>query len=396
MIRAGRSCVRGLLITMLLAGWSTPIVAQEATAPGIVESRRRLDTLQRQRAELANEMTRIRSRVSDLSEELTNVEQQVSSSAAAIREIDFQIAEWQDQITRNSAELVATRSQLAERRNVLDRRIRSIYMRGRLQTLQVLLAAESFSDLLNRYRYLDLVARSDRRLMEDVAELERLLVARERALEDNVRELERVRGVREVEHSELTGLQAHQGVVLSEARSQEDSTADRIEDIERDEASLATMVAGFETRSRDPAPTSAAAPFASLRGSLPWPIDGPIVYPAGQPVAGASGSAPAPERSGIGIGGSAGEMVRAVAPGTVALSGPFEGYGPTVIISHGAGYYTLYLYLRDVTVRSGAVVTAGQTVGTIGQRTAQGALLEFQLRTPGGGVADPLEWLRPR
>ena len=65
--------------------------------------------------------------------------------------------------------------------------------------------------------------------------------------------------------------------------------------------------------------------------------------------AGSDGIAP---RSGIGIGGPTGAPVRAVAAGTVALAGPFEGYGPTVILSHGGGYYTLYLYLRDVAVRA--------------------------------------------
>jgi murein DD-endopeptidase MepM/ murein hydrolase activator NlpD len=91
-----------------------------------------------------------------------------------------------------------------------------------------------------------------------------------------------------------------------------------------------------------------------------------------------------------------------VRAGTVVLSGPFEGYGPTVILSHGEGYYTLYLYLEDLGVVEGRPVDAGQVVGTVGGRDSpEGPHLEFQIRVPsalGGSPEpqDPLHWLRPQ
>lgn len=393
-----------LLAAILLVAAAPPVTAQQETSQEILESQRRLESLRRQRGALADEMTRIRSRVTDLSEELENVERQVTSSAAAIQEVDFQIARWEEKIAVNNAELDTTRAQLAVRREVVNHRLRSIYKRGHLRTLQVLLAAESFSDLLNRYRYLDRVARTDRRLMEEVEQLETLLLTRERTLRGNIRELERARDAQEQEHLELAGLQEQQKAVLSRARSQEATTAERIASIERDEAALATMVAGIEARRTEHADsprsdepvgaTGAYASFASLRGRLDWPVDGPILYRFDST---ASASPTIPERSGLGIGGPRGAAVRSVAAGTVALAGSFEGYGPTVIISHGAGYYTLYLYLREVTVRSGAAVGAGETIGLLGGGpSAEAPHLEFQIRTPEGRVDDPLAWLRPQ
>jgi len=85
----------------------------------------------------------------------------------------------------------------------------------------------------------------------------------------------------------------------------------------------------------------------------------------------------------------------------VQIAGPLEGYGSTVVVSHGAGAYTLYLRLRSVSVRVGQQVTAGQVVGTVGgDGTEHGAHLEFQVRIPSqSGVptaVDPLNWLRSR
>jgi murein DD-endopeptidase MepM/ murein hydrolase activator NlpD len=89
-----------------------------------------------------------------------------------------------------------------------------------------------------------------------------------------------------------------------------------------------------------------------------------------------------------------------VRDGTVAYAGPFEGYGPTVILGHGNGVYTLYVYLEDIGVVEGRDVKAGQVVGTVGgSDTPEGPHLEFQIRVPVDGgtprAQDPMEWLRP-
>ncbi len=87
--------------------------------------------------------------------------------------------------------------------------------------------------------------------------------------------------------------------------------------------------------------------------------------------------------------------------GTVVLAGPFAGYGLTVVLSHGAGFYTLYLYLEEIGVNQGREVAAGQVVGTVGgDDTPEGPHMEFQIRAPTDGgpplPQDPLAWLRAR
>ena len=104
--------------------------------------------------------------------------------------------------------------------------------------------------------------------------------------------------------------------------------------------------------------------------------------------------------NGIGIAARTGEPVRAVRDGVVALAGPFGGYGLTVMLSHGDGFYTLYLYLEEIGVVEGRDVQAGQVVGTVGGGdTPEGPHIEFQIRAPLNGSSpqaqDPLLWLRP-
>ena len=60
---------------------------------------------------------------------------------------------------------------LDEKHAVLERRLVDIYKRGALYGYQVLLAAESFGDLLSRYKYLYLVSRQDRTLTDEMNRL---------------------------------------------------------------------------------------------------------------------------------------------------------------------------------------------------------------------------------
>jgi murein hydrolase activator len=392
---------RGLvfLLGLCLALPAAHAAAQEVEGE-IVESQRRLEQIRHEREQLQSEMSRIQSQVTDLSTEVRNLERQAGASAALLEELEFQAVQREEQIRRNTYELLMTRDRLAERRAVLQRRLRDIYKRGPLQTMEVLLRAESFADLLNRYKYLHLIARHDRRLAEEVAELERQLVARERALRSNLSQLAAVRVERIQEHGQLAVLQQHQRQALTGVRAREQVTAARIEQLERDVARLAAMIETLEGRRREaeagrPAaePVLAALTPASM-GTLEWPVDGPLLYPYGRVL---QPNGTALRWNGIGIGAPPGTPVRAVEGGSVALAGPFEGYGPTVIISHGGGYYTLYLYLREITVQAGEAVRRGESVGTVGgEDTPEGSRIEFQVRVPGGQAVDPRPWLRER
>ncbi|HEX7117404.1 MAG TPA: peptidoglycan DD-metalloendopeptidase family protein [Longimicrobiales bacterium] len=399
MTRAG---ALGLGLLLLAAA---PAAAQESLRREIRESQLRLEQIRQERKQLQQEMEALRARVSDVSGRLANIERQIAASAAVLREIEFQSAAIARSVEETTRELIRSRDRLTERRVVLARRLRSIYKRGPLHTVQVLLSAESFGDLLSRYKYLHLIALYDRLLVDEVEQLERDLVARERELTDNLAELQRLRAEKLSEFARLQSLETEQERALAGYRQRERRALGRLEQLERDEARLTSLVAELERRrieeERRRAVAGRAATAGTLTardlGSLDWPVDGRLIYRFG------------PERrpngvtlrwNGIGIGAEPGTEVRAVEAGTVVMAGPFEGYGPSVMISHGGGYYTLYLYLGRVAVQEGQTVTAGQVVGTVGgERTPEGPHLEFQIRAPtrSGGMpepVDPLNWLR--
>lgn len=166
------------------------------------------------------------------------------------------------------------------------------------------------------------------------------------------------------------------------------------------EVSTDDAVASLEDRRRElELPTSSELSMSIAdAGSLEWPLDGDLIYRFGQEQR--------PDGlvlnwNGVGIAGLPGSPVRAARNGLIVLAGPFEGYGPSVVLSHGDGFYSLYLYLEEIRVAEGRSIDMGHVIGTVGGTdTAQGPHIEFQVRAPiDGGVPeaqDPLEWLKPR
>ena len=101
--------------------------------------------------------------------------------------------------------------------------------------------------------------------------------------------------------------------------------------------------------------------------------------------------------NGVDIAAEAGTKVCAAAAGEVYTVYKDDTMGYTVVISHSGGYKTCYASLsEDVAVKVGDKVTAGQTVGTVGNsallESAIGDHLHFSVSCNGEEV-DPADFL---
>jgi septal ring factor EnvC (AmiA/AmiB activator) len=372
----------------------------------IDESRERLEQMRAERDRLRAQLSEAREGASDVSVELANVERQLSASRAVLAELELQLGAVTAQSGATTEALVSTEDRLKYAEARMRRRLRSTYQLGPLHTARVLLSSNSIADLLARTRYLARIAAWDRAVVEQVSALQETLRTQSTTLERQRRELSELQSSRNDEITALRRVERERQSTLDELRSRESEVQSRLERIEADEARLTGLVTELERLRVEAERARAAAGGTVLpttladadAGTLDWPTQGDLLYRFGL------------ERrpdgltmrwNGVGIAAAPGTPVQAVRDGTVVLAGPFQGYGPTVVLSHGSGYYTLYLYLQELSVVEGRTVRAGEQVGTVGGvETPEGPHIEFQIRTPaadGSPVArDPLEWLRAR
>jgi murein DD-endopeptidase MepM/ murein hydrolase activator NlpD len=97
-----------------------------------------------------------------------------------------------------------------------------------------------------------------------------------------------------------------------------------------------------------------------------WPVSGYITSPYGYRVYPFDDDGGRQFHSGLDIGASYGTPVRAAMSGRVSSAGWDDVLGNHVVISHHAGYRTLYGHMSVIRVKTGAYVGTGERIGDVG------------------------------
>ncbi|HFB97776.1 MAG TPA: hypothetical protein ENJ62_01425, partial [Bryobacterales bacterium] len=167
-----------------------------------------------------------------------------------------------------------------------------------------------------------------------------------------------------------------------ERRRRELERRKRAEKVRRAKAEAAREKAKKEKPGKEKTapPTMASVPkpsrpFTSLKGRLPWPVQGERLLGYGEKL-GLGGRS-----EGIYVATRPGASVVAPADARVELARPFRSYGQLLILDPGRGYRILLAGLKKTTVETGQYVRAGEPVGEMGSRPAPATVTDSQLET---------------
>ena len=380
-----------------VAAQAAPPPAPQSPADRAKAQREELDRARAERERLELRMRQLQSTAHDISEERTNIEHQADATARLVRSLDSQLGALEGEVDNATSGLILAQDELVIKRAMLQRRVREIYKRGPLYSLEALLSAQSFGALVARYKYLHLVAQRDRALVRRVELLNDQIAGTRTQLVRLRGEMELSREQKSEEERRLRELEDVRARSLAKVQQTARQTEERLRQVQRDERRLTDLLATFEAErrralaARPNAPAAASTLRTSDFGRLDWPVEGQILYRFGRVV---NANNTTTRWNGLGIGALAGTPVKAVAGGSVVLAEAFGTYGLTVIVSHGDGDFSVYGSLARLEVHKGQSIQKGQVIGTVGRTDPDlDAHLHFEMR-PKGRAVDPLEWLR--
>jgi septal ring factor EnvC (AmiA/AmiB activator) len=354
----------------------------EGLRRAIEERRQRVEAFEREQRGLLDALEAIDRAVAELE----------ADAALRQREADAAIAREQEL----EAALPDLEGRLARTRRAMSARVVALYKTGELGPAQVLFAAASLRDLIERIDALGRLLAHDR-----------ALVGRFRAEEDAVADARRQTREAEARRVEAAAQLAERRSDLARERAGKQELLASVQgDGARESAALGELEAAAQGLEQTlaklgeagaapagPAPAD-AVPFERLRGHLPPPVDAPVVSGFGRQIDAQFHTKI--EHKGIDFAAPLGADVRAVAAGRVRFAGWFRGYGKIVILDHGDGFFTVCGHLGDVLVKVDDEVAAGQVVGSVGDTgSLSGAGLYFELRQ-GSDAIDPVAWLGSR
>lgn len=356
----------------------------------------------RERDSLAARLRQLEGSVRNMTAEARLAEQRAEAQARAVNALDRQLRAIEQEMDSASAALVRKQDELQLKQATLARRLVDIYKRGPLYSVEALLTAPSFGDLVARYKYLRVVALRDRALVTRELQLRNEVAGHRDLLVTLQNELGSSRAQRAQEAQRLRSLEQEWGRRLTQTQRERERAISRMQQIEVEQRRFDDLLVSLEADRRraaanpaSPAPRTSNLSTRSAAG-LAWPLEGDIIYSFGKLV---NPNNAVTRWNGIGIAAVAGSPVRAVAGGSVLHTGPIpraSTYGNCVILAHGQDR-SVYCSMGRITVGVGQVVQQGDEIGQVGVADSDlGPHLHFEIRPGGTTAADPLAWLRAR
>lgn len=377
--------LRQPLLALILA-WAGTLAAQQDEE---TRARAQLARLKQDIAALSAELKSDLARRSSLRDSLRRSEE-------AIGRIRREIKTTREKLTRSQQQLDSLR---VRRQNLLvargrqeeliHREIQSAYQMGKQAQLRLLLNQEdparlaramTYHDYFYRARrdqiqkYLTIIERIDT-ITPEIVQVQEDLAATQQTLDE--------------QEAELLANQRRRKVDLDKVNAGIKDKDQRLQKLGHDREELERLLEVIEKAVAELELPEEYQAFASLRGQMPWPVNG---RPSNR--YGARRGQAGLRWQGLVIPATEGEDVTAIHHGRVVFADWFRGSGLLLIVDHGDGFMSLYAHnetlLRDV----GEWVSAGSAIATVGN---SGGLdqpaLYFEVRE-NGKPTNPSSWLK--
>lgn len=389
--------VAALLSGVVLCGTPAYIMAEDEDLTN------QLDSIQQQVNQQNAAKADAETVIGSVSEQLRQIEEQLRQATAELGTIKEQRVAVENDITLNERQLAEAQKRLEGRESVFYKRVRDIYINGRLSYLDVVIGSKDFSDFANRLEVLKRIIDSDITLINEIKKERAEIEAHKQKLEADRAKLVELEKAALAKQAEIEQKKAERNVVLQKAQNDRATAMQAIEELNASSAQVSAMLKERQAARAAAAAAAAAATAQSSggqgasdnwvqgTGQLGWPVSGEITSPYGYRVHPIWGTTI--YHSGIDIGVDEGTPVHAADGGVVVWSGWMGGYGYAVVIDHGNGLSTLYGHNSELAVDEGQSVAKGQVISYAGSTgNSTGPHVHFEVRVNGDPV-DPMGYL---
>ena len=335
-------------------------------------------------------------KVSNLSEEIGLLQKLVKE---LVKEEKLLMAD----ISRMERKINESENNLEELRKLYAKRLAMMYKKGQISNLERVLSSTSWRQAIYRSKYLKIISKIDRETHDTIRSLLIEVGKQKLSLESALRKkrylkrerektLSQVRSKKKKEQRELTRIRKSQKELknyLSEKQVGMNQLEVIIKKIREDIARLER-----EERIRKQQMALSSKEFPKLKGQISWPAEGRVAAKFGRQWNPKLKTTT--ENPGIDIKGKPGSEIRSVLGGVVTTITFIRGYGTTIIIDHGSGFYTVYSHVTNVETNVDSQVNSGDVIAYMGDSgSINGSQLHFEIWGEGKKL-NPENWLKKR
>ncbi len=314
-------------------------------------------------------------------------------SQLKLKERELNIYKWnfkhnQKKIFSLEPRLKKAEQKTKSHKNILGLRLRSIYKEGPMFPLRVAFSSNNVTDLMQRLKYMDLIAQQDSELLQEyLTQLEQ--IKQDKSSLYMVREkLVNLKKNTVSKKKEIEKAKKEKSIYLKKIKRKKNLSVKVRKELLAASNNLNSLIDKLLVK----LVSGEGLDISDKKGRLKLPLKGRILNKFGRKRVKEYDSYIV--YNGINVRVQRGTPVHAVFDGKVLYTGTLEGYGNLVIVGHGKEYHSLYGHLESIKVAANKVVKTGDVIALSGDSgSLEGETLYFELRKNGKPI-EPVRWFR--
>tara|TARA_B100000287_G_scaffold272055_1_gene256185 strand:- start:479 stop:1675 length:1197 start_codon:yes stop_codon:yes gene_type:complete len=331
---------------------------------------------------------------------ITNLDQEIALVNKLIQSLKKEENTNKDKIKFLKENIKTKENELNVLKERYKERVLNTYQKGRVSDLEKVLSSTSWRQAVYRTQYLKIISSIEQKMTKEIESLLIKINKDKLKLESLLRQSIALKRDKQKQMTSLRKMRIKREKELTRIRQDKSALANYMQEKAAGIKQLESIIKKVledkarserEERIRQQQEALKTKEFNLLKGQLPWPTEGRVILKFGKQWN--TKLKTTTDNPGIDIKGQPGSPVRCTMSGVVTTVTYIRGYGTTIIIDHGGGFYTVYSHVTNIQTNVDSEVRSGDVIAYMGDSgSINGSKLHFEIWGKGQKL-DPEKWL---
>ena len=358
-----------------------------------------INKMKKEIEELSSKLRKANINETTTSKRITNLDEELALVNKLIQSLKKEENSNRTKVNNLKGRIKIKEDELELLRGRYEQRIRNTYLKGRVSDLEKVLSSTSWRQAVYRTQYLKIISSIEQTMTKEIEGILLTINKDKLKLESLLRQSISLKRDKQKQMTSLRKMRIRREKELNRIRQDKSALANYMQEKSAGVKQLESIIKKVledkarserEERIRQQQQALKTKEFNLLKGQLPWPTEGRVILKFGKqwnPRLKTTTDNP-----GIDIKGQPGSPIRSTMSGIVTTITYIRGYGTTVIIDHGGGFYTVYSHVTNIQTQVDSEVRSGDVIAYMGDSgSVNGSKLHFEVWGKGQKL-DPEKW----
>ena len=347
------------------------------------EYNKKNETLLENEKDLENKLDKTQDELKKQEKTLKKYQGEMSELEKKIDKLNIEISKLNESIEKTEKDIKKIKKDIEEDYDILGQRLKSIYIAGETQYLEILLDCKDISTLVDAASIMQTISEHDNNLIKELNKKIDKMEAQKQELLEEKSQVSQSKDKLEVTSKDLDVLYHKTEKLISTLEVTEEKTTEELDKIHEEKDALIQELLQYQ---KEQAEQDSNNGNSNSNTYYPTTGSGKYIWPTPECniITSYWGDGRGHKGWDFACNGSAyGKPIVSVADGVIKIANKTDywgsGWGYHIMVDHGNGYATLYAHCSYIPVNVGQSVKQGQVIGYIGNTgNSFGAHLHFE------------------